>query len=35
MHLPSVGLGTMGIDYPETIEEAIDIGYRHLDTAQI
>nr|WP_220132669.1 aldo/keto reductase [Halorhabdus salina] len=31
----TVGLGTMGIDDPPTIETAIDLGYRHLDTAQI
>lgn len=35
MDLPPVGLGTMGIDDPETVATAIDIGYRHLDTAQI
>lgn len=33
--LPPVGLGTMGIDDPATIETAIDLGYRHIDTAQI
>ncbi|EJN58758.1 aldo/keto reductase [Halogranum rubrum] len=36
--LPSVGLGTMGLDAPngaETIATALDVGYRHLDTAQI
>jgi len=32
---PPVGLGTMGIDDPDVIETAIDLGYRHLDTAQI
>jgi len=35
MDLPAVGLGTMGIDEPGAIETAIDVGYRHLDTAQI
>jgi 2,5-diketo-D-gluconate reductase B len=33
--LDDVGLGTMGIEDPATIETAIDLGYRHLDTAQI
>jgi 2,5-diketo-D-gluconate reductase B len=33
--LPPVGLGTMGIDDPGVIETAIDLGYRHLDTAQV
>ena len=33
--LPPVGLGTMGIDDPATIETAIDLGYRHLDTARV
>ncbi|MFB6295479.1 MAG: aldo/keto reductase [Halobacteriales archaeon] len=33
--LQDVGLGTMGIDDPATIETAIDLGYRHLDTAKI
>lgn len=33
--LPPVGLGTMGIDDPAAIETALDVGYRHLDTAQI
>lgn len=33
--LPPVGLGTMGIDDPATVETAIDLGYRHIDTAQI
>lgn len=32
--LPSPGLGTMGNENPDTIAEAIDIGYRHIDTAQ-
>jgi len=35
MALPPVGLGTMGIDDPSTIATALDVGYRHLDTAQI
>lgn len=35
LSLPPVGLGTMGIDDPDTIATALDIGYRHLDTAQI
>lgn len=35
MDLPAVGLGTMGIDEHGTIETAIDVGYRHLDTAQV
>lgn len=35
MNLPPVGLGTMGIEEPTTIAEALDVGYRHLDTAQI
>ena len=35
MALPPVGLGTMGIDDPATITTALDVGYRHLDTAQI
>ena len=35
MHLPPVGLGTMGIGDPDVVETAIDLGYRHLDTAQI
>jgi len=33
--LPAIGLGTMGIDDPDVIETALDVGYRHLDTAQI
>lgn len=33
--LPPIGLGTMGIDDPDTIARAIEMGYRHLDTAQI
>ncbi|WP_323173127.1 aldo/keto reductase [Natrialba sp. PRR66] len=35
LDLPPVGLGTMGIDDPAVIETALDLGYRHLDTAQI
>ncbi|SNZ06042.1 2,5-diketo-D-gluconate reductase B [Natronoarchaeum philippinense] len=35
MDIPKLGLGTMGIDDPATIETAIEMGYRHLDTAQI
>ena len=33
--LPPVGLGTSGIEDPDTIAMAIDLGYRHFDTAQI
>ena len=33
--LPPVGPGTMGIDDPTVIERALDLGYRHLDTAQV
>jgi 2,5-diketo-D-gluconate reductase B len=32
---PEIGLGTMGIEEPTTIETALDVGYRHLDTAQV
>lgn len=35
MNFPKLGLGTMGIDDPDAIETAIELGYRHLDTAQI
>ncbi len=35
LQLPPIGLGTMGIDDPAVIETALDLGYRHLDTAQI
>ncbi|MFD1642014.1 aldo/keto reductase [Halohasta litorea] len=35
MELPPIGLGTMGVDDPSTITTALDVGYRHLDTAQI
>jgi 2,5-diketo-D-gluconate reductase B len=33
--IPAVGLGTMGIEDPEAVSTALDVGYRHLDTAQI
>lgn len=33
--LPPVGLGTMGIEDPDTVSTALDFGYRHLDTAHI
>ena len=35
MDLPPVGLGTMGIDDPSVVAGALDVGYRHVDTAQI
>ncbi|GAA0716382.1 2,5-diketo-D-gluconate reductase B [Halorubrum trapanicum] len=35
MELPSVGLGTMEIDDPDAVATALDVGYRHLDTARI
>lgn len=35
MDLPPIGLGTMGIDDPAVVARAIELGYRHLDTAQI
>jgi len=35
MDLPPVGLGTMGIDDPGVVAAALDVGYRHVDTAQI
>lgn len=35
LHLPPVGLGTMGISDPATVKLALARGYRHLDTAQI
>jgi len=35
MEFPPLGLGTMGIDDPETVATAVEVGYRHLDTAQI
>ncbi|GAA0527007.1 aldo/keto reductase [Halorubrum aquaticum] len=34
-NLPPVGLGTMGIEEPEPIATALEVGYRHLDTARI
>ncbi|SEO29359.1 2,5-diketo-D-gluconate reductase B [Halogranum amylolyticum] len=36
--LSPIGLGTMGLEFPtgaETVATALDVGYRHLDTAQI
>jgi 2,5-diketo-D-gluconate reductase B len=33
--LPPVGLGTMGVADPTVVADAIDAGYRHLDTAQV
>lgn len=36
--LPPVGLGTMGLDTPEaaeTVTRALELGYRHVDTARI
>ncbi len=35
MDLPPVGLGTMGVDDPSVVATALDVGYRHVDTAQI
>jgi 2,5-diketo-D-gluconate reductase B len=39
LDLPEIGLGTSGMDGPEecreTIARALDIGYRHVDTAQM
>ncbi|WP_312907108.1 aldo/keto reductase [Natronosalvus caseinilyticus] len=35
MDLPPIGLGTMGIEDPDVIATALEVGYRHLDTAQI
>ncbi len=35
MDFPPVGLGTMGIEDPATVTTALEVGYRHLDTAQI
>jgi 2,5-diketo-D-gluconate reductase B len=35
MNLPPIGLGTMGIDDPDTVATALGVGYRHLDTARI
>jgi len=33
--LPAVGMGTMGVEEPGVVETALDVGYRHLDTAQV
>ncbi|MBX0302310.1 aldo/keto reductase [Haloarcula salinisoli] len=35
MDLPPVGLGTMGVDDPSVVAAALDVGYTHIDTAQI
>lgn len=35
MELPHVGLGTMGIKNPDPVTTALEVGYRHLDTARI
>ncbi|MWG34147.1 aldo/keto reductase [Halomarina oriensis] len=35
MDLPPVGLGTMAVDDSAVVETALDVGYRHLDTARI
>ena len=35
LSLPPVGLGTMGIEDPDTVATALNLGYRHLDTAHI
>ncbi|MFC7231091.1 aldo/keto reductase [Saliphagus sp. GCM10025308] len=35
MDLPPIGLGTMGIEDPDVIATALEVGYRHLDTAHI
>jgi 2,5-diketo-D-gluconate reductase B len=35
MDTPRVGLGTMGIHDADAITNAIELGYRHLDTAQV
>ncbi|WP_435335820.1 aldo/keto reductase [Haloarchaeobius sp. TZWWS8] len=32
--IPRLGFGTVGVTDPATIETALDIGYRHIDTAQ-
>ncbi|WP_435365741.1 aldo/keto reductase [Haloarchaeobius sp. DYHT-AS-18] len=32
--LPRLGFGTVGITDPSTVETALEIGYRHIDTAQ-
>ncbi|SFG56647.1 2,5-diketo-D-gluconate reductase B [Halopelagius inordinatus] len=37
-NVPAVGLGTMGLDTPsdaEAVTAAVEMGYRHVDTAQI
>jgi 2,5-diketo-D-gluconate reductase B len=31
---PRLGFGTVGVTDPETIETALEVGYRHIDTAQ-
>lgn len=33
--LPPLGLGTAGVSGPETVEAALEAGYRFLDTAQV
>jgi 2,5-diketo-D-gluconate reductase B len=33
--LPPVGLGTMGVESPDVVQTAVELGYRHLDTAQV
>ena len=35
MDLPAVGLGTMGVADSRVVTTALEVGYRHLDTAQI
>src|SRR6056297_630624 len=39
MDLPAIGLGTSGNDDPdqcaETVRNALELGYRHVDTAQM
>jgi 2,5-diketo-D-gluconate reductase B len=39
LELPAIGLGTSGMDEPETCREsvktAVEMGYRHVDTAQM
>ncbi|ELZ96924.1 2,5-diketo-D-gluconic acid reductase B [Haloferax mucosum ATCC BAA-1512] len=38
MSVPRIGLGTMGLDTPEeatAVTTALELGYRHIDTAQI
>ena len=35
-YIPSLGLGTVGIEYPEVLEKAImETGYVYLDTASM